>query len=166
MASYVPIPPRICPVEGNLADVSGLEDGSHLRAAYGTHLISNEPEHSRSCMAPLRDGEVVPELAEGEFDGFPVDAGTACSVGRRVLGYGMPPTDDWLEKLFDHSGPTAGSTSLRIRATSERVSQRMGPKSTSAIPVGLMAVIRWLAVMTRLGSWSACIDFQVAGPSE
>lgn len=101
---FVTIPPGIYPVKVTLADVSGLEDGSHYREAYASLLISGEPEHSRRCMTPLCDGESAPEMAENEFLGFPVDAGTACFVDDGALRYGMPPVDEWSE-VFDHSRP-------------------------------------------------------------
>ena len=104
---YITIPPGQYPIKVTLADVSGREDGSHIREAYATLLLSNEPEITRHVLTPLVDNAPMPEIAEDEFIGFPVDAGTACFVDEGALASGMPSREHWHDDLFDNQEPTS-----------------------------------------------------------
>jgi len=95
-----------------LADVSGLEDGSHFREAFATLVISTEPEQTRRCLVPLRDGETAPELAEGEYVVVAVDAGAVCFVDDRASSYRMPPLKDWSDQVFEHPGSDSWITKV------------------------------------------------------
>ena len=90
-----------------IADVSGRADGSHVREAYASLILSRLPEASRRVLTPLREGEEPPTISEGEFMGFGVDAGTACFVDDRALESGMPPEGDWHEGLFENDDPAS-----------------------------------------------------------
>ena len=78
------------PVKVTLADVSGLRDGSHIREAYASLILSGEPEETRREM-PLRNTT---------GNAFGVDTGTACFVDEGALAAGMPPPEEW-EDIFD-----------------------------------------------------------------
>jgi hypothetical protein len=52
---YIAIPPREYPIKVTLADVSGREDGSHIREVYASLLLSDEPEITRRVLTPLVD---------------------------------------------------------------------------------------------------------------
>jgi hypothetical protein len=104
---YVQVPAGKFPVRVTIADVSGQADGSHLREAYGSLLLSDAPEVTRRILTPLSEGETPPAIAEGEFIGFGVDAGTACFVDDEALAQGMPPEEDWLEGLFENDDPAS-----------------------------------------------------------
>lgn len=89
-----------------IADVSGRLDDSHLREAYASVLLSDEPEVRRSVLEPGPAGGTVPELAADEYVGFPVDAGTACFIDGGAVEHAMPD-GDWYEDLFDTGRPDA-----------------------------------------------------------
>jgi hypothetical protein len=97
----IALPPGQYPVKVTVADVSEQSDGSHLREAYATLLLSERPEATRRPLTPLRPGETAPELEADEFIGFGVDAGTACFVDAGALAYGMPDESTWHDDLFD-----------------------------------------------------------------
>lgn len=104
----IPVPPGRYPVRLTLFDVSGTADGSHHRVAYASLLLADRPEVVRRVLSPgSAPDEADPELAPGEFFGFPVDAGTACFVDGGALSYGMPPDEDWYETIFDNGTPTS-----------------------------------------------------------
>ncbi|MEP7012455.1 MAG: DUF4241 domain-containing protein [Acidobacteriota bacterium] len=98
---FVQVPAGKFPVRVTIADVSGKADGSHLREAYASLLLSGLPEVTRRILIPLSEGKALPAISEGEFIGFGVDAGTACFVDDKALEEGMPPEEDWLEGLFE-----------------------------------------------------------------
>jgi hypothetical protein len=102
---YITIPPGEYPIKVTLADVSGREDGSHIREAYASLLLGDEPEITRRVLTPLVDGDPMPELADDEFIGFPVDAGTACFVDEGTLASSMPDVERWHNDLFDNAEP-------------------------------------------------------------
>jgi Protein of unknown function (DUF4241) len=103
----VTVPPGRYPVRVTLADVSGAGDGSHMREAYATLLLdAGAEEVSRRIITPLADGPCPPEMtAEGDYYGFPVDAGTACFVDEGALAGGMPDEQDWLAGVFENDSP-------------------------------------------------------------
>lgn len=101
---HLKVRPGAYPVYITVADVSVEGDGSHLREAYATLVLSDEPELERRALQLLRDGEPpsAEPLAPGEFFGFGVDAGTACFVDDGSVLTGMPAPDDWYEGVFEH----------------------------------------------------------------
>lgn len=70
-----------------------------------TLRISPGPGVRRKVLALLREGEETPELEEGEFIGFGVDAGTACFVDDEATKSCMPDPEDWYDDLFDNDDP-------------------------------------------------------------
>jgi hypothetical protein len=104
---FIAIPPGTYPIYVTIADVNLEGDGSDLREAYATLILDTAPEHIRRIITPLASGEVAaPEMVGDSYDGFPVDAGTACFVDAGALADGMPPPeDDWNEALFDNGTP-------------------------------------------------------------
>ena len=98
---YVNIPPGDYTVLVTLADVSGKGDGSHIREAYATLVLSDKPEVVRRTLSPSPSGTVEQDLAPEEFIGFPVDAGTACFVDPENLEQAMPEENKWYDELFD-----------------------------------------------------------------
>lgn len=102
------IPPGDYAVKVTLADVSGKSDGSHMREAYATLLIdATAREVTRRIITPLPDGTAPdPEIDEdGEYHGFPVDAGTACFVDAGSLASSMPDQSTWYDDLFENDRP-------------------------------------------------------------
>jgi Protein of unknown function (DUF4241) len=97
----IAIPPGTYPVRVTLADVSDTSDGSHVREAYASLILSDQPEVERHLLTPLQAGATAPELGPDEFVGFGVDAGTACFVDAAALEYGMPDERSW-DELFDN----------------------------------------------------------------
>ncbi len=97
---YFQVPPGSYPVRVTVIDVSEEGDGSHLREAYASLLLTDVPEVRRGALALLQEGDEPPVLEEGEFIGFGVDAGTACFVDDEALKTGMPPEEEW-PQLFD-----------------------------------------------------------------
>jgi hypothetical protein len=102
----VDVPPGRYRVIVTLADVSGAGDGSHMREAYATLMIDEAAaEVSRRIVTPLSDGSCPPEMTgDGDYYGFPVDAGTACFVDEGALAGGMPD-GNWHEQVFDNGSP-------------------------------------------------------------
>lgn len=101
----VVIPPGDYSVKVTLADVSAKSDGSHMREAYATLLIDDAAEEvTRRIVTPLPDGSMADaEMGEdGEYHGFPVDAGTACFVDGGAIESSMPAHETWYEGLFEN----------------------------------------------------------------
>ncbi|UFH60286.1 DUF4241 domain-containing protein [Sulfurovum mangrovi] len=100
---YVPVPIGEFRVVVTVADVSSKLDGSHYREAYASIIFDeNAQEVRRKLLSPTIDGQASSEvLKEGEFIGFPVDAGTACFVDAESLLEGMPEEEKWFDELFD-----------------------------------------------------------------
>ena len=103
----VTVPPGRYRVLVTLADVSGVSDGSHMREAYATLLLDETAEEaSRRIITPVSDGACPPEMTgDGDYCGFPADAGTACFADEGALASGMPDEHDWLESVFDSGSP-------------------------------------------------------------
>lgn len=101
----VRVPAGRFPVVVTLADVSAEQDGSHIREAYASLVLRDEPEARREFLVPLAPGQSLPSLEPEEFQGFVVDAGTACFVDAASLEFGMPEEADWYEQLFDSGEP-------------------------------------------------------------
>ena len=98
--AYVDVPPGSYPVRVTLADVSGKDDGSHVREAYVSLILSDEPEVVRRPLTPSARGTVERDLGPEEYVGFGVDAGTGCLVDAASLASAMPPEDEW-QSVFD-----------------------------------------------------------------
>jgi Protein of unknown function (DUF4241) len=109
----IPIPAGRFPVKVTLADVSGLGDGSHLREAYATLILSDAPETRRRVWQLRSENGHDPSLVGGEFQGFPVDSGTACFVDEGALASGMPDRATWYEDVFESDESTAWYSQLR-----------------------------------------------------
>lgn len=109
----IPVPPGRYPVRVTLFDVSGAADGSHHRVAYASLLLADRPEIARRVLTPgYPPVAPIPALVPGEFVGFSVDGNAACFVDNGALGYGMPPEEDWFDKVFDSGTPNAWITRL------------------------------------------------------
>lgn len=100
-------------VQVTVADDSTAQDGSHLREAYLSLLFSDEEPASVLPAIPLGRGE----LAEGNFYGVPVDAGTvsffdAGSMAdwlRAKSGEDIEElTEEWIDLLWDESEHRSG----------------------------------------------------------
>ncbi len=102
----VAVPPGDYTVKVTLADVSEKSDGSHMREAYATLLIDETADEvTRRIITPLPEGVADPEIGEdGDYHGFPVDAGTACFVDAGAVTSCMPD-GNWYEDLFDNGTP-------------------------------------------------------------
>ena len=100
---FIQVPKGQFPVVMTLADVSGRNDGSHMREAYLTLLlVENEPEVRRRIITPIHGNERANEEMgdDGSYHGFPVDAGTACFVDAEAVRECMPAEDTW-ERIFE-----------------------------------------------------------------
>lgn len=113
-APFLQLPPGKYSVKVTLADVSGKGDGSHIREAYATLLLSDAPEVERRMAAPLGMAEAAADLDPEEFFGFGVDSGTACFVDGGALASGMPDATavNWYEEIFDSGTPDAWFTRM------------------------------------------------------
>jgi hypothetical protein len=100
--AQIRVPPGNYPVTVTVADVSPNLDGSHLREAYATVRIAQREDAYRRILPLVREGESPPALADGEFIGFSVDAGTACFVDAEAVATCMPNPDMWYEGVFDN----------------------------------------------------------------
>lgn len=103
---FIPIPPGRYPVKVTVADVSAAGDGSHLRNAYASLLLSLKPEVRRRVITPVSEGEESPEMEDGEFIGFWVDAAIAGFLDEGALSTGMPVSDNWYTDVFDRDDET------------------------------------------------------------
>jgi hypothetical protein len=104
---YVSVPPGRYQVFVTLADVSGCGDGSHMREAYATLVLDEAAvEVKRRIITPSPDGSPPPpEMTdEGDYWGFPVDAGTACFADDGAVATAMPD-GNWYEGLFENASP-------------------------------------------------------------
>jgi uncharacterized protein DUF4241 len=72
------------------ADVSGLRDGSHLRNAYATLLLSETPEVHRVSLAARPDGTVAAAGPDDNAFTFGVDTGTGCFVDLLAVSPELP----------------------------------------------------------------------------
>jgi hypothetical protein len=76
-----------------------------MREAYATLVIDEAAEEvTRRIVTPLPDGsEADAQIGEdGEYHGFPVDAGTACFVDGGAIAACMPAQETWYEGLFEN----------------------------------------------------------------
>jgi len=122
---FVQVSPGRYRVLVTLADVSDDHDGSHMREAYATLLLDETAvEARRRIITPLEDAVCPPEMDDdGLYNGFPVDAGTACFVDQGAVDTLMPDgdwqdvfdngtPDSWFERMDDPSHIRAGLANI------------------------------------------------------
>ncbi|MDQ0619168.1 hypothetical protein QFZ33_003192 [Arthrobacter globiformis] len=98
----VKIPPGDYPVRVTIADVSPEQDGSNLREAYLSLILS--PAESVAVEAARGP--------DGQFYGGGVSTGTVAFVDAEAVTGCMPHESTWYEEVFESEDPpTAGSTS-------------------------------------------------------
>lgn len=91
------IPPGAYSVRVTVADVSDEQDGSHMREAY-LSLVMSEATPVLIEAAPSVDGAPP----EGEVYGVGVDAGTVAFVDAAAVSYCMPKdSSTWYDTVFD-----------------------------------------------------------------
>lgn len=96
-----PITPGRYPVRVTIADVSEAQDGSHLREAYLSVVLS-EADSVSIEPAPSQNGTPLPD----QFWGVPVDAGTVGFVDANAVTRCMPGDGvDWYSDIFDSGKP-------------------------------------------------------------
>lgn len=81
-------------VKVTVADFSPEQDQNHLHEAYVSLIVGEGIEAERKLL------NAPPDLPEGEFVGFGVDAGTCCFVDIEAANQCMP-NGNWHEELFD-----------------------------------------------------------------
>ena len=97
----VRIPPGDHPVAVTIADVSTQRDGSHLREAYLSLIISDAPP---ATIEPVPGPDGPPE--PGSFFGVAVDAGTVAFFDADAVETSMPNDGDtWYDEVFDTGEP-------------------------------------------------------------
>lgn len=90
------VEPGDYPVRVTVADVSGAQDGSHLREAYLSIVLADGEA------ASVEEAQTV----DGGDWGVGVDAGTVGFVDHEAVETAMPPeSTDWYEDLFDSGEP-------------------------------------------------------------
>jgi hypothetical protein len=96
----VEIPPGVYMVKVTIADVSKEQDGSHLREAYLSLLIS---DRAFASFGPtVNPGEAPPP--PDQFYGVPVDAGTVAFVDE-VSARTLMPEGDVYDDIYDSGRP-------------------------------------------------------------
>jgi hypothetical protein len=103
--AWIDVPPGRYPVQVTLADVSGRNDGSHLREAYASLLISDAPEVERKALCMLHPGASPTPVDDDDSWGFGVDSGTACFADRTSIDRDMPNPNHWHHGLFENADP-------------------------------------------------------------
>ncbi|MBC7594442.1 MAG: DUF4241 domain-containing protein [Kineosporiaceae bacterium] len=97
----VPIPPGDYPVRVTIADVSTDQDGSHLREAYLSVVLSA----AESRLVVPASGPNGPPPTD-QFFGVGVDAGTVAFVDAEAVLRCMPEdTSSWYDQVFDSGNP-------------------------------------------------------------
>lgn len=92
----VQVPPGDFPVRVTVADVSEEQDGSHLREAY-LSLVLSEADSVTVEAAPGPDGPPPP----GQYFTVGVDAGTVAFVDAEAVKRCMPDATTWYEGVFE-----------------------------------------------------------------
>jgi len=98
----VGLPPGHYPVRVTVADVSPEQDGSHLREAYLSLVLSDADSVTVEAASGL-DG---PPPA-GQYFTVGVDAGTVAFVDADAVLRCMPDPTTWYEGLFDSEAPNS-----------------------------------------------------------
>ncbi|MBF4635510.1 DUF4241 domain-containing protein [Agreia pratensis] len=97
----VQIPPGAYPVTVTVADVSTEQDGSHLREAYLSLILSDTPV---ATIEPVPGPDGPPE--DGSYFGVAVDAGTVAFFDAAAVTSSMPGDgDNWYDEVFDTGEP-------------------------------------------------------------
>jgi hypothetical protein len=94
------IDPGTYPVSVTVADVSEDQNGSHLREAYLSLVISEAASDRHAPIVPM--GKQPPD--PNQFYGVPVDAGTVAFVDE-VSARTLMPDENWFDELFDTGQP-------------------------------------------------------------
>lgn len=92
----VQVPPGDFPVRVTVADVSEEQDGSHLREAYLSLVLSDADSVTVEAV-PGPDGPPPP----GHYFTVGVDAGTVAFVDAKAVKRCMPDATTWYEGVFD-----------------------------------------------------------------
>src|SRR5690606_13765337 len=103
----VGVPPGSYPAFVTVADVSEERDGSHLREAY-LSLVVSDGGPVAEVRGVTREG--AEPAGDDEHYGVGVDAGTVGFADAEALTRCMPPEDDstdWYDTLFDSGEPTS-----------------------------------------------------------
>ena len=96
----IELEPGTYPVRVTMADVSEAQDGSHLREAYLSLVLTDAATSSFVPLVPT--GKEPPKV--GEFYGVSVDAGAVAFVDELSARTLMPP-GDWYNEIFDSGRP-------------------------------------------------------------
>ena len=97
----VPVPSGHYPVRATMADLSEAQDGSLVRPAY-LSLVLSESEGASIEPASTSDGPPDP----GRYWGIEVDAGTVAFVDAEAATRCMPGNrNDWRSEIFDSGKP-------------------------------------------------------------
>ncbi|MFJ5694584.1 DUF4241 domain-containing protein [Arthrobacter sp. NPDC093125] len=98
----VSLTPGDYPVRVTVADVSPEQDGSHLREAY-LSLVLSDADPVTVEAAPGPDGPPPP----GEYFTVGVDAGTVAFVDAEAVRRCMPDPSTWYDGLFESDSPNS-----------------------------------------------------------
>jgi hypothetical protein len=124
----VPIPPGVYPVRVTVADVSPAQDGSHLREAYLSLVISDGRPAS---VEPAPRDSGPPEA--GRLFVVGVDTATVAFVDADSVERCMPPDDaSWETEVFDSEEPDCWFAALESDTPLRRGSANLVmPRATS-----------------------------------
>ncbi len=103
--AYIRVPKGKHAVSVTLVDLSPQQDRSHIREAYASIHFRKEDEAYRKAIPLATDDKHRSEPVEDNFQGFFVDAGTACFVDAWSVAHGMPEESLWYEKVFENNEP-------------------------------------------------------------
>jgi hypothetical protein len=92
----VTVPPGDYPVRVTVADVSDAQDGSHLREAYLSVVVTEAEVARHELLTPVGREPA----GDDEFYGVAVDAGTVAFADAETVARFMPAAD-WYEEYFD-----------------------------------------------------------------
>jgi hypothetical protein len=98
----VELAPGDYPVRVTVADVSPEQDGSHLREAY-LSLVLSDADGATVEAAPGMEGPPPP----GRYFTVGTDAGTVAFVDAEAVLRCMPDPTTWYQELFDSEDPTS-----------------------------------------------------------
>jgi hypothetical protein len=102
----IAVPPGRYPVRVTYVDISDEPGEDHFREAYATLILDPQAQEvRRRIITPNAEGQPVAEEMDGEeFDGFPVDAATACFVDAKTM-QAIAADEDWYDKVNDEDVP-------------------------------------------------------------
>ena len=93
------------PVTVTLVDVSENQNQPNVREAYASIYLQKGEEAYRKAIPLAVDDKNRAEPQADEFQGFFVDAGTACFVDAWSVENCMPDSSTWYNELFENSSP-------------------------------------------------------------